>query len=78
MSLISLALSSTFGRGEAEYSMPFSAALRRMERMRAWVYWMNGPVLPLKSMDSFGLKSMVFFGSTLMMKYLRAPRPIMR
>ena len=24
--------------------------------MRAWVYWMNGPVLPLKSIDSRGSK----------------------
>ena len=36
---------------------------------------MNGPVLPLKSMDSRGSKSMVFLGSTLRMKYLSAPSP---
>ena len=54
-----------------------TVAFRRIEQMRACVYWMKGPVLPLKSMDSFGLKSIVFLGSTLMMKYLRAPRPIM-
>ena len=35
-------------------SIPASSALRRTERMRACVYWMKGPVLPLKSIDSRG------------------------
>ena len=55
--------------------MPASAALRSTEQIRAWVYWMNGPVLPLKSIDSRGSKSIVFFGSTFRMKYLSAPNP---
>ena len=55
--------------------MPASAALRSTERMRAWVYWMKGPVLPLKSIDSRGSNSIVFLGSTFNIKYLRAPSP---
>ena len=55
-----------------------SSAFLRMLRMRAYVYCMNGPVLPLKSMLSSGLKSIFLRASTLRMKYLRAPRPTMR
>ena len=56
-------------------SMPASAALRSTERMRALVYWMKGPVLPLKSIDSRGSNSIVFLGSTFNIKYLSAPSP---
>ena len=39
---------------------------------------MKGPVLPLKSIDSSGLKSMFLRGSTFRMKYLSAPSPTLR
>ena len=39
---------------------------------------MKGPVLPLKSMLSSGLKSMFLRASTLRMKYFSAPIPTMR
>ena len=39
---------------------------------------MNGPVLPLKSIDSSGLKSIFLRASTFRMKYFSAPKPTMR
>ena len=58
--------------------MPDSEALRRMERIRAYVYWMNGPVFPLKSMLSAGLNNMFFRASTFNIKYFKAPKPTIR
>ncbi len=60
----------------ASCASPCSSAFLRIDLIRAWVYCINGPVFPLKSMDSLGLKSIVFFGSTFIMKYLSAPSPI--
>ena len=59
-------------------TMPCSAAFRKTERIRAYVYCMNGPVFPLKSIDSFGLKVIFLRGSTFKMKYFREPNPTMR
>ena len=55
--------------------MPFSSALRSTDLIRAYVYWINGPVFPLKSMDSLGLNVIFLRGSTFSKKYFNAPSP---
>ena len=58
--------------------IPASDALRKIDFILAHVYCINGPVLPLKSIDSAGLKVIFLRGSTLRMKYFNAPRPTIR